>query len=194
MNEKEFKQLISEIHQLVDPNELDEFTIEIDAITATTDKLKLYHDNGINRISFGIQDFDTHVQDAIGRIQSPQLLEKLLSHEIRKLFKSVNFDLMYGLPFQTRASFSKTIDITTKLSPDRIALYNYFHMPELYKHQQKIKKADIPDVIGKTMIFVDAVNKLTSNYYEAIGLDHFAKPTDDLAIAKHKRNLCRHFM
>lgn len=194
MNKDEFRQLINEIHSLVDIHRLDEFTIEIDAINVTTDKLKLYRDNGINRISFGIQDFDPHVQDAIGRVQSPPLLKKLLTPEIRKLFKSVNFDLMYGLPFQSRASFSKTIDIVIELSPDRIALYNYFHMPEFYKHQQKIKKTDLPDITEKTMIFIDASNKFTSNHYEAIGIDHFARTTDDLAIAKKNKTLCRHFM
>lgn len=194
MNESEFKQLIAEIGLLVDPHHLDEFTIEIDAITVTQDKLKLYHDNGINRISFGIQDFDVSVQDKIGRIQSPQLVEKLLAPKIRESFKSVNFDLMYGLPLQTRASFSKTMDVVLDLSPERIAIYNYFHMPELYKHQAKISNADIPDNIEKVMTFIDASNKLTSNDYESIGIDHFAKPTDDLAVAKRNKTLCRHFM
>ena len=194
MNEDEFVQLINEIHSLVDIQGLDEFTIEIDAINVTKDKLKLYHDNGINRISFGIQDFDPHVQDAIGRVQSPRLLEDLLAPDTRGLFKSVNFDLMYGLPFQTRESFKNTLDVIIGLSPDRVALYNYFHMPEFYKHQQKIEKADLPDIIEKTMIFIDASNKLTSNHYEAIGIDHFAKTTDDLAIAKKNKKLCRHFM
>ncbi|OGL46313.1 MAG: oxygen-independent coproporphyrinogen III oxidase [Candidatus Schekmanbacteria bacterium RBG_16_38_10] len=194
MNKYEFKQLIAEISLLVDPHKLDEFTIEIDAITVNQDKLKLYHDSGINRISFGIQDFDPNVQDVIGRIQSPQLLEKLLIPEIRESFKGVNFDLMYGLPLQTRASFSETLDTTLTLSPDRVAIYNYFHMPELYKHQAKISKSDLPDTIEKTMTFIDASNKLTSNNYEAIGIDHFAKLTDDLAIAKRNKTLRRHFM
>lgn len=194
MNDYEFRQLINEIHSLVDIQKLDEFTIEIDAINVNKDKLKLYHDSGINRISFGIQDFDPHVQNAIGRIQSPLLLKELLDPEIRKLFKSVNFDLMYGLPLQTRESFDKTLDVIIELSPDRIALYNYFHMPEFYKHQQKIKTKDLPDILEKTMIFIDASNKLTSNHYEAIGIDHFAKATDDLAVAKKSKTLCRHFM
>lgn len=194
MNEYEFKQLIAEISSLVDPHKLDEFTIEIDAITVSPDKLKLYHDNGINRISFGIQDFDPNVQNAIGRIQSPQLLEKLLLPEIRESFKGVNFDLIYGLPLQTRASFSETLDTVLTLSPDRVAIYNYCHMPELYKHQAKISVSDLPDTIEKTMTFIDASNKLTSNNYDAIGIDHFAKPTDDLAIAKRNKTLSRHFM
>lgn len=194
MNESEFKQLIAEIGLLVDPHKLDEFTIEIDAITVNQDKLKLYHDSGINRLSFGIQDFDPSVQGAIGRIQSPQLLKKLLVPEVRESFKSVNFDLMYGLPQQTRASFSETIDIILSLSPDRIAIYNYCHMPELYKHQANISISDLPDIIEKTLTFIDASNKLTSNNYEAIGIDHFAKSSDDLAVAKRNKTLSRHFM
>ena len=88
MNEDEFVQLINEIHSLVDIQGLDEFTIEIDAINVTKDKLKLYHDNGINRISFGIQDFDPHVQDAIGRVQSPRLLEDLLAPDTRGFLRA----------------------------------------------------------------------------------------------------------
>ena len=194
MTEEEFEQLIANIKLLVDPFALDEFAIEIDAITVTQDKLKLYHQHGITRISFGIQDFAPEVQEVIGRVQSPQLIEKFLVPEIRQLFNGVNFDLMYGLPLQTRASFKETVDTVLKLSPDRISLYNYFHMPELYKHQAKIKEADLPNIVEKTMIFVDATQRFIENGYESIGIDHFAKSSDGLAIAKISRTLTRHFM
>ena len=194
MTEEDFKQLITYIKLLVDPHTLDEFAIEIDAINVTQDTLKLYHQHGITRISFGIQDFDSKVQEAIGRLQTPQLIEKLLGSGNRQLFNGINFDLMYGLPLQTRTSFNKTINTVLKLSPDRISLYNYFHMPELYKHQAKIKETDMAGIIEKTMIYVDSMQKLNENGYESIGIDHFTKSSDDLAIAKIDKSLTRHFM
>ncbi len=194
MTKEDFLQLIAYIKLLVDPSTLDEFAIEIDAINVTRDKLKLYHQCGITRISFGIQDFDSKVQEAIGRVQTPQLIEGLLGSGTRKLFKGVNFDLMYGLPLQTRKSFDKTINTVLKLSPDRIALYNYLHMPDLYKHQAKISTADLPDIVEKTMIFVDTTQKFNENGYESIGIDHFAKASDDLVTAKVNKLLTRHFM
>lgn len=194
MNEQEFDFLVEQLRLLVDPHDLEEFTIEIDAITVNKDTLKRYGDSGINRISFGIQDFDPQVQQAIGRVQSPQLIEELLEPHVRSLFKSVNFDLMYGLPLQTRTSFKAAIDQVISLAPDRIALYNYFHMPELYRPQAAIDASTLPDVVEKSMIFLDATQHLLHNGYDSIGIDHFAKKTEELALAKHNHTLCRHFM
>ena len=194
MTEEEFEQLVANIKLLVDIDTLDEFAIEIDAITVTPDKLRFYHRHGISRLSFGIQDFSPEVQTAIGREQSPQLIEKLILPEIRQLFKGVNFDLMYGLPLQTRDSFRETVATVLQLSPDRIAFYNYFHKPELHKHQVTIKECDLPNLVEKTMIFAETSHKFIENGYEAIGIDHFAKSSDDLAMAKIQKKLTRHFM
>lgn len=194
MDKVQFSLLIENIRQIVDPETLDEFAIEIDSITVNKEKLKHYHGCGINRISFGIQDFDLKVQKAIARVQSPRFIEKLLTPETRDLFKSVNFDLMYGLPLQSRESFKRTVETVIGLAPDRIALYSYFHMPEIYKHQADIMDSDLPGVVEKKMIFVEAIKTFTSNGYCFIGIDHFARLGSDLALAEKKGTLCRHFM
>ncbi len=191
---EEFTALIRILNPLLDTKKLSEFTVEIDAITITRVKLQHFAEAGVNRISFGIQDFDPHVQTAIGRIQSPELIAGLLTPDIREQFKSVNFDLMYGLPLQTRETFRATIEETIKLQPDRLAIYNYFHMPEIYSHQSSINRDDLPEDAEKYMIFLEASELLNQHGYDSIGIDHFAKTSDELSIAKTNRRLCRHFM
>jgi len=117
----------------------------------------------------------------------------LLSPEIRKYFRSINFDLLYGLPLQSRESFKRTIEITKKLSPDRITLLKYAHVPDIRKHQRIIKESDMPDYYEKNMIFIETVYNLIGYGYEYIGIDHFAKPSDDLAQAMQDRTLWRNF-
>jgi len=186
--------VIESLRLLTDVEALDEFTLEADAVTVTPEKLLAYHELGINRISFGIQDFDEKVQQAIGRVQSPDFIARLMTPEIRRHFKSINFDLMYGLPLQTRDSFRETMKRVVDLSPDRAAIYSYYHMPELYPHQGAIQKADLPGVVDKALIFADAAESFTQHGYECIGIDHFSRPTDDLAVARNTGTLLRHFM
>lgn len=190
----QLKAVIEHLRVLADIAALEEFTLEADAITVTTEKLRAYQELGINRISFGIQDFDPKVQKAVGRVQSPELIARLLTPEVRRNFKSVNFDLMYGLPFQTRVSFRETLRKVVDLAPDRAAIYNYYHMPELYPHQGAMRQADLPGPCEKAYIFAEAADFLTGQGYEFIGVDHFAKSTDALAVAKREGTLLRHFM
>ncbi len=186
--------VIEHLGVLVDVQMLDEFTMETDAINVTAEKLLGCHALGISRISFGIQDFDGDVQRAVGRVQSPEMIARLMTPEVKRCFKSINFDLMYGLPFQTRQRFGETIRKVADLSPDRVAIYNYYHMPELYPHQGAIREADLPDVVEKAYLFADAAELLVQHGYEFIGIDHFSKPTDVLARAKKSGTLLRHFM
>jgi oxygen-independent coproporphyrinogen-3 oxidase len=190
----QLKTLIEHLRPLVDVGSLDEFTLETDAITVTSDKLLQCRDLGISRLSFGIQDFDERVQRAIGRVQSPELIASLMTPEVRRSFRSINFDLMYGLPFQTRESFGETIARVVDLSPARAAIYSYFHMPEMYPNQSPIQQADLPGTVEKTLIFADAADAFIRNGYEFIGIDHFSRPSDDLARAKSAGTLLRHFM
>jgi oxygen-independent coproporphyrinogen-3 oxidase len=190
----QLKTLIEHLRPLVNVESLDEFTLETDAITVTSDKLLACREMGINRLSFGIQDFDEQVQKAIGRVQSPQLIGELMTPEVRRSFRSINFDLMYGLPFQTRASIRETIAKVVDLSPARAAMYNYFHMPEMYPNQGAICQADLPGMEEKTLIFADAAAAFVRSGYEFIGIDHFSRPTDDLARARSAGTLLRHFM
>lgn len=193
MNIEEFGLLTEKLKSIVDIDNLDEFTVELDTHTTTKEKLKYYHERGVNRLSLGIQDFDPRVQKAVNRMQPPELVEDLLSPEIRNFFKSINFDLLYGLPLQTRKSFEKTIKIVTGLSPDRITLLKYAHVPDRRRHQRLIKESDLPDHYHKTMIFIESVCSLRQNGYEQIGIDHFAKPDDDLAKGAKGKTLWRNF-
>lgn len=190
----QLKTLIEHLRPLVDVGSLDEFTLETDAITVTGDKLLQCRDLGISRLSFGIQDFDERVQRAIGRVQSPELIASLMTPDVRRSFRSINFDLMYGLPFQTRESFRETVARVVDLSPARAAIYSYFHMPEMYPNQGPIQQADLPGTVEKTLIFADAADAFVRNGYEFIGIDHFSRPSDDLARAKSAGTLLRHFM
>lgn len=191
---EQLRTVVEHLQRFTDIRGLDEFTLEADAITVTPEKLLAYHELGINRISFGIQDFDARVQEAIGRVQSPDFIAQLIGPEIRRHFKSINFDLMYGLPFQTRASIRETMRKVVDLAPDRAAIYSYYHKPELYPHQGTIRAEDLPDPVEKTLIFAEAAEILTQSGYEFIGIDHFSQPTDDLAVAKNAGTLLRHFM
>jgi oxygen-independent coproporphyrinogen-3 oxidase len=193
MDIKEFELLVDKLKSIVNINNLDEFTVEVAMNTANKEKLNHYYEKGVNRLSLGIQDFDPNVQNAVNRVHSPELVEELLSPEIRKCFKSINFDLLYGLPLQTRESFKSTIEITKKLSPDRITLLKYAHVPDIRKHQKLIKESDLPDSYERNMIFIETVYNLIDYGYEYIGIDHFAKPTDDLAKAAQNKTLWRNF-
>ncbi len=193
MDIEEFGLLIEKLKTMIDFNNLDEFATEVDSGTITQEKLVYYHEKGVNRISFGIQDFEPKVQKAVNRVHSPELIEGLLSPEIRGYFKSINFDLLYGLPLQSRESFSNTIEIIKKLSPERITLLKYAHVPDRRKHQKLIKESDLPDNFEKTRIFAEAVCNLTNSGYELIGIDHFAKPTDSLVAGIRSSTLWRNF-
>jgi len=189
MNEEEIESLVEKMSLLADIGKLKEFSIEIDPRTIDKNKLVYYSKLGINRISFGIQDFDLKVQKAVNRVQSIQMVEELLS--VRNLFKSVNFDLIYGMPFQTRASFRNTVNEIIRLSPDKISLNHMFYKPELLKHQKLMVSSAIPNFDENTMIFLDSVQRLSEEGYVRIGIDHFAKPTDILAIALKNKTLGR---
>ena len=148
---------------------------------------------GFNRISVGIQDFDPAVQKAVNRIQSEEETRVVIESARDNGFVSVNADLIYGLPMQTLAGFSVTLDKVIAASPDRIALYSYAHVPHLFKPQRRIDTAAVPTPETKLNILALAISKLGEAGYVYIGMDHFAKPTDELAIAQAQRKLHRNF-
>ena len=189
LTKEEFDQLIQKLQLLADVYNLDEFTLEIDPRTVTKEDMSYYFSKGINRISFGIQDFDPQVQKAVNRMHAPKLISELISKEVRKC--SVNFDLIYGLPFQTRETFRNTIEEVKKLSPDRISLYNYDHTPNIHGHQKLLNPDDMPDIDQKTIMYIESVRNLLDNGYEWVGIDHFAKPNDKLAKAARDGTLGR---
>ena len=148
---------------------------------------------GFNRISLGIQDFSNDVLKAINRRPSKHPLEQVVQRIISNKFKGFNFDLVYGLPLQTLESFRVNIEKAIELSPDRIVTFSYAHVPWVNSLQNKIDVTTMPSPEDKLNMLLMAYEMLTSHGYEAIGMDHFAKPTDDLAIAKHKRTIHRNF-
>ena len=193
LDKEGFDLLIDKLDTLFDINNLVEFSIEVDPRTVTPDKIRHYSEKGINRLSFGIQDFNPTVQKAIDRVQPLEDVEALVSPDIRKRFKSINFDLMFGLPFQTRESFRETIDSVIRILPERIALFHFNHRTDIFENHSLIKDKDIPEEYDKSMINIEAIHQLLDAGYERVGLDHFALPQDTLAQAAQKGTVSRNF-
>ena len=170
-----------------------EFSIEVDPRTCDPDKVAHLHSLGLNRMSLGVQDFNPDVQKAVNRIQPFEMTKATIEAARANGFESVNIDLIYGLPKQTRETFAKTIDQVLEISPDRIALYHYAHLPNHFKSQRRILPADLPSTVEKVNIMFDAITRLTSNGYRYIGMDHFAKENDELSIAQREGTLQRNF-
>ncbi|MEW6508630.1 MAG: oxygen-independent coproporphyrinogen III oxidase [Bacteroidota bacterium] len=166
---------------------------EIDPRGLTKEHLEALSNSGFNRISMGVQDFDENVQKAVNRIQPEDMTRQIVDWLRELKFQSINLDLIYGLPFQTVKSFSKTVDAIIDISPDRIAVFNYAHVPWLKKHMALINPEDLPVPEEKLQILKMTIEKLTSAGYLFIGMDHFAKPNDELAIALHDKKLYRNF-
>jgi oxygen-independent coproporphyrinogen III oxidase len=189
----EIKDLITYINQNFEFVENPENGCEIDPRELTFDHLAALREGGFNRISMGVQDFDPKVQEAVNRIQ-PEALTRQVVDWVRELkFHSINLDLIYGLPFQTVSEFEKSVDAIIDISPDRVALFNYAHVPWMKKHMALIQEKDLPSPEEKLQILKMSVEKLTSAGYEFIGMDHFAKPDDELSKAFHEKKLYRNF-
>ncbi len=194
LSEEQFDELSSAISSLVDIKKLEDYALEIDPRTVTPDKVKYYATKGIDRISFGIQDFNPAVQNVVNRVQSTELVASLMTPEIRVLYKGVNFDLMYGLPLQTTESFRETIETTIRLSPDRLTLLRYAHIPKERKNMMNIDESQIVGNEEKTIMFLEAVDALKQAGYLHIGIDNFAKPTDELGQAFLEKRIGRNFV
>ncbi|HQS59861.1 MAG: oxygen-independent coproporphyrinogen III oxidase [Gallionellales bacterium 35-53-114] len=170
-----------------------ELGIEIDPRTVNDTMLGMLAGLGFNRTSLGVQDFDPEVQKAVNRIQPVAMVENAITASRAAGFLSVNFDLIYGLPKQNLGSFSTTLDEVIRLSPDRIALYNYAHLPARFKPQRRIVESELPPAEERLQIFLMSLRRLLDAGYVYIGLDHFAKPDDDLTRAQASKTLHRNF-
>jgi oxygen-independent coproporphyrinogen-3 oxidase len=171
-----------------------DFSIELDPRFLREGDIAAYARMGINRASLGVQDFDPVVQQAINREQSVAQTLGAIEECRRAGFRSVNVDLIYGLPRQNRAGFGRTLDTMLEVRPERVAIYGYAHMPELFKAQKQIVAAELPDAAQRIELLSLAVEKLTAAGYVHIGLDHFALPGDELARALDAGSLHRNFM
>lgn len=170
-----------------------EVVIEVDPRTVDVDKLLAYSELGINRLSFGVQEFNPAVQEAINRVQPPEMVAALLTPEVRRRFPSINFDLLYGLPLQTKESFLTTLEVVDRLAPDRITLLKYAHVPALRPHQAALDKHPRPDERQAALMFFAIVERLKAAGWVHVGIDHFARPGDELALADREHRLQRTF-
>ncbi len=170
-----------------------EISIEINPRYIDKDYIFFLKQIGFNRISFGIQDFNPQVQEAVNRVQPEALLFDVMDWIKEAGFESVNVDLIYGLPYQTLSSFKETIQKTIKLDPDRIAIFNFAYVPWIKPVQKNIPESALPQPHEKLEIWQMSIQELTNNGYVFIGMDHFAKPNDELAIAQQNSSLKRNF-
>jgi len=195
LNEAELRALMAHLRSSFNFDDSDdrEFSIEVDPRTVDSKTMAVLAELGFNRLSLGIQDFDDRVQRAVNRIQSADDVDGLVWDARENNFKSISFDLIYGLPHQTVESFDRTLDIALEMRPDRLAIYNYAHLPERFKGQRMINDADIPLPQTKLEILHHTIDKLAHSEYVYIGMDHFALPDDDLVKAQEEGTLQRNF-
>ncbi|MDP3792404.1 MAG: oxygen-independent coproporphyrinogen III oxidase [bacterium] len=190
MRPNDFSVLAESIKPLLAIDHLSEISIEIDPRHVKPHEMAFYHDHGINRVSFGIQDFDEEVQIDVDRMQPDIVITRLLTPEIRKMFpKGVNFDIICGLPKQTRESFNRTLDKVIEFSPDRISLLTMNMTPVTAPHQLLMTLDKIPSPLEAKVFLFDAIEKLTAHGYLRTGFDHFSKPEDSVAKAQAEEKM-----
>jgi oxygen-independent coproporphyrinogen III oxidase len=170
-----------------------EYSIEIDPRTIDASRLDTLAGLGFNRLSFGVQDFDPAVQKAVHRVQPVEQVFSLVAAARQRQFDSINVDLIYGLPQQSPESFDRTLEQVIELRPDRIALYAYAHLPERFKPQRRIAGAELPTGAAKVAMLSRSLAAFMGAGYVYVGMDHFALPTDALAVAKRQGRLHRNF-
>jgi len=170
-----------------------EYSIEVDPRTIDPSRLDTLAELGFNRLSFGVQDFDPAVQKSVHRVQPAEQVFALVAAARERNFDSINVDLIYGLPLQNPESFDRTLAQVVELRPERIALYAYAHLPERFKPQRRIATAEIPSGAAKVAMLARSMAAFMGAGYVYVGMDHFALPTDPLAIAKRQGRLHRNF-
>jgi len=170
-----------------------EISCEIDPRFFNEEQMKVFKKHGFNRISFGVQDFDAKVQKEIHRIQPFNMTNDAVKLARRYGINSINVDLIYGLPFQTFESFKDTLELAYQLNPDRLAVFNYAHVPWMKKTMRKFDETTLPAPDVKLQIFSHTIEFFESNGYKMVGMDHFAKPEDELFTAISKGELHRNF-
>ena len=195
LNEQQIRAIMDRLHSRFDfaPDAEGEYGIEIDPRECNADTVRVLREVGFNRMSMGVQDFDPKVQKAVNRIQSREETLAVLEEARKQGFQSINIDLMYGLPFQTVESFDRTLGTIVDFSPDRIALFNYAHLPHMFMPQRRIDEGDLPSPAEKLKILEHSIDRLLAAGYVFIGMDHFAKPDDELAVAQRQGKLYRNF-
>ena len=189
---RELMRVTGEHFRLLD-DDRGEYSIEVDPRETDDRTIALLRELGFNRLSLGVQDFDPEVQQAVNRLQSREITLKVMDAARREGFQSISVDLIYGLPFQSVARFARTVDEIIAQDPDRISVFNYAHLPDLFKTQRQIDAGALPSPAVKLDILKTVIERLTGAGYVYIGMDHFAKPDDELARAQQTGTLYRNF-
>ena len=195
LSHDELRQLMGHLRQhfnLLDDDSGD-YGIEIDPREADWSTMGLLRELGFNRVSIGLQDLDPEVQRAVNRLQSLEETRAVIDAARTLQFRSINIDLIYGLPKQTPDAFSRTIEEVISLQPDRLSVFNYAHLPERFMPQRRINASDLPSPADKLQMLQNTIEQLTKAGYRYIGMDHFALPDDELAIAQEEATLQRNF-
>jgi oxygen-independent coproporphyrinogen-3 oxidase len=193
LSEEDSARLVAHLRSRFDFRPDGEYAIEIDPRRCGPERIAFLAKLGFNRLSVGVQDFDGTVQKAVNRIQSVEQTRAVIDAGRANGFKSVNMDLIYGLPTQTLEGFAATLERVLECDPDRIALYSYAHLPQMFKPQRKIIEIDLPSGATKLQLMTMAIRRMEAAGYVYIGMDHFAKPTDELAVAQRLGRLTRDF-
>ncbi|PJA25927.1 MAG: oxygen-independent coproporphyrinogen III oxidase [Alphaproteobacteria bacterium CG_4_10_14_0_2_um_filter_63_37] len=195
LNDEQIRALMAKTgeHFQLLPGDEGEYGIEVDPREVGPETMRTLREVGFNRLSMGVQDFDPQVQKAVNRIQSEQITLEVMRTARELGFKSINIDLMYGLPHQTVESFTTTLKKVLELSPDRLAVFNYAHLPQYFMPQRRIVDADLPSPAVKLDILKRTIEILTEAGYVFIGMDHFAKPEDEMAVAQREGTMYRNF-
>ncbi len=195
LSDAQMDDLMQHIHRWFDlaDDEKGEYSIEVDPRSVTAERIHQLRKQGFNRISLGVQDFDIEVQKAVNRIQPEEKTLEVIQAARDAGFRSVSIDLIYGLPKQNVISMSQTLTKVIAANPDRIAVYHYAHLPHLFKPQRRIHEADLPSSDAKLDMLALCIRRLNEAGYVYIGMDHFAKPDDELAIAQRQGRLHRNF-
>lgn len=193
LSHDEMRELMHHIKEHFDLQADGEYSIEIDPRRVTEPDIALLAELGFNRISLGVQDFNLEVQQAVHRIQTIEETKAVLDWSRKYGFQSGSVDLIYGLPKQTPETFKQTVELVMGMNPDRLSIYSYAHLPTVFKPQRRIAEADLPVVADKLNILSNTIDQLSQAGYVFIGMDHFAKPDDELAIAQKKGRLHRNF-
>ncbi|CAI1888315.1 Oxygen-independent coproporphyrinogen-III oxidase [Serratia fonticola] len=193
LDKQQISRLVAMLRQHFDFQPEMEMSIEVDPREIELDVLDHLRAEGFNRLSMGVQDFNKEVQRLVNREQDEEFIFALIARAKALGFNSTNIDLIYGLPKQTPESFAFTLQRVAELNPDRLSVFNYAHMPNLFAAQRKIKDADLPSAQQKLDILQQTIASLTESGYQFIGMDHFARPNDELAIAQREGKLHRNF-
>ncbi len=193
LGDEESARLMAALRSSFDLDPDGEYAIEVDPRRVAPERIAFLARLGFNRISVGVQDFDPVVQLAVNRVQSLEETRAVIDAARANGFKSVNIDLIHGLPKQTVAGFAATLERVLECAPDRIALYSYAHLPAVFKPQRRIHEADLPGGEAKLELMTSAIRRLERAGFVHIGMDHFARPGDELAVAQRQGRLIRDF-